>query len=72
MKIPSYRVTREPRRWLAWHLRVWAGRLDPDRPYISGPFPSTEPGLVTWVPCVSNGAAVARQFDTIASREWPR
>lgn len=48
MKIPSYSPLRGFRPWLAWRLRLWSQALDPERPYVVGPFPCDRMGRVGW------------------------
>lgn len=68
MKIPHYSPTTDFRGWLAWRLRVWAGRVEPERPRVVGPLPEDD-GTVGWV--VMQGEKSLAGFRTEPSARYP-
>lgn len=68
MKIPHYMPTIDFRGWLAWRLRVWAGRVEPERPRVVGPLPEND-GTVGWI--VMQGEKSLAGFRTESSARYP-
>ncbi|WP_145926606.1 hypothetical protein [Amycolatopsis orientalis] len=62
MKIPNRQPVGDFRAWLAWRLRVWAGRLEPERPHVMGPFPGYD-GRLAWM--AMQGHTSLAGFETV-------